>query len=155
MFTNKIKSREFCILIADDDDDDQMMLASAFREVGFDGPVVSVHDGEELMAYLQRTGKYEGTKSEAPHLILLDLNMPKKDGRTVLQEIRKNPKLNKIPIIVLITSANSDDISSSYELGANSFISKPSSFTELKEMARAIKCYWLDAALIHKTHSQI
>lgn len=151
MFNNKLKSREFSILIADDDDDDQLLLSSAFKEVGFNGPIKAIGNGEELMDYLLRRGKYESSSHEAPHLILLDLNMPKKDGRRVLQEIRQHQKLNKIPIIVLSTSFNPEEISYSYELGANSFISKPSSYNELKEIAKAIKIYWLDTVLIHKT----
>ncbi len=151
MFNNKIKSQDFCILIADDDDDDQLLLASAFKEVGIDGPLKSIGNGEELMDYLLQKGKYERSKNEAPHLILLDLNMPKKDGRCVLQELKKNPKLNKIPVIVLSTSFNPEDISNAYELGANSFISKPSSYVELKEIAKAIKNYWVDSVLIYKT----
>ena len=151
MFNNKIKSQDFCILSADDDDDDQLMLISAFREVGLDGPIKTIANGEELMNYLLKQGKYEDSKNETPHLILLDLNMPKKDGRFVLQELKKNQKLNKIPLIVLSTSFNPEDISISYELGANSFISKPSSYTELMKIAKVIKEYWVDAVLIPKT----
>lgn len=146
--TTKILSKDFRIIIADDDDDDQVMLSAAFKEIGFEGSIENISNGEELMDYLFKQGKYQDNKSTAPHLILLDLNMPKKDGRAVLQEIRSNHKLKKIPVVVFTTSSNKDDIAHSYELGANSFISKPSSYEDLKEIAKAIKNYWLDSVLI-------
>ncbi|HYG52867.1 MAG TPA: response regulator [Flavobacteriales bacterium] len=134
--------QKFIILIADDDEDDQMMTASAFKDAGVEEPVVAASNGEELLNYLLRQDKYADKPYDLPSLILLDLNMPKIDGRIALKEIRKNPTICKIPIVIFSTSNNREDISSSYTNGANSFISKPSSYSELVNMAKVIKEYW-------------
>jgi CheY-like chemotaxis protein len=139
---NKTNPGKFIIVLADDDEDDQMMVASAFKDAGLEEPVIAIENGEELMHYLQKTGKYTGTPNERPHLILLDLNMPKKDGRTALKEIKSDPQLSKIPVVIFSTSNNVEDISTSYANGANSFISKPSSYQELVEIAGILKTYW-------------
>jgi CheY-like chemotaxis protein len=131
-----------CILIADDDEDDQLMLISAFRDIGFKGVLNTVNNGEELMDHLLK-GKYP---KEKPCLILLDLNMPKKDGRAALREIKRSSALQKIPVIIYTTSNNPEDISFSYEHGANSFVSKPSSYQDLRQIAETITRYWFEMA---------
>lgn len=133
---------KFTIVIADDDEDDQMMTASAFKDAGLEEPIVAVSNGEELLNYLLKQDKYAGKTHDLPGLILLDLNMPKIDGRVALKEIRKNPAISKVPIVVFSTSNNKEDISTSYANGANSFISKPSSYNDLVNMAKVIKEYW-------------
>ncbi|HLP14057.1 MAG TPA: response regulator [Flavobacteriales bacterium] len=133
---------KFVIVIADDDEDDQMMTASAFKDAGAEEPVVAVSNGEDLLNYLLKQDKYAGATHDLPGLVLLDLNMPKIDGRVALKEIRKNPAISKIPIVVFSTSTNREDITTSYANGANSFISKPSSYNDLVNMAKVIKEYW-------------
>jgi CheY-like chemotaxis protein len=146
----KRSSDNLCVLIVDDDEDDQMMLAAAFRDVGFNGGVETVNDGEELMEYLENRGAF--SSKSCPHLILLDLNMPKKDGRLALKEIRRNSKFCKIPVIIYSTSKNPEDVSFAYENGANSFISKPSSYQELKIIAAAIEKYWFGMVQLPPFH---
>jgi CheY-like chemotaxis protein len=104
-----------------------------------------VEDGEELMNYLHRRGNYsDPDKSPRPGLILLDLNMPKKDGREALQEIKSDPNLRSIPIIVLTTSNAESDILKTYNLGVNCFISKPVTFSEMVQVTKSIGNYWFE-----------
>jgi CheY-like chemotaxis protein len=142
----KLSESKACILIADDDDDDQLMMTAAFTDTGFKGVINTVNNGEQLLDYLHKRGSF--IDSPMPKLILLDLNMPKKDGREVLKELRRFPKLSRVPVIVYSTSNNPDDIAYCYELGANSFISKPSSYDDLKKIAEVVQKYWLDIVLI-------
>jgi CheY-like chemotaxis protein len=136
---------QYCILIADDDIDDQYMLKQAFANTQLDKDVRIVNDGVELLDYLNRRGKYKDSELPYPKVILLDLNMPKKDGRECLKEIKSNPKLNRIPIVIYSTSNNPDDISNSYELGASSYITKPYSYKELVEIIDIFRKYWFVA----------
>lgn len=131
------------ILMADDDDDDRLLTRDAFAQSGLDGDVHFVQDGEELLDYLCRRGKYKSpTSSPRPGLILLDLNMPLKDGREALREIRADPELRRIPVVVLTTSKADTDIGAIYELGANSFISKPFQFEALVNVMKMLGQYW-------------
>jgi len=108
-----------------------------------------VEDGEDLMNYLCGRGQYSKmSKTALPDLILLDLNMPKKDGREALKEIKSDPELRKIPVVVLTTSTLSEDVKVSYELGANTYISKPMNFDELVLVMQTIKHYWSDIAVL-------
>ena len=133
------------IVIADDDADDRMLIADALEEARLNNPIEFVEDGVELMDYLKHTGKYENLEDEnLPGLILLDLNMPRKDGRTALKEIREDPKLRRIPIVVLTTSKSEEDILRTYDLGVNSFITKPVTFEKLVELAQLIGKYWIE-----------
>src|SRR5262249_20282312 len=103
-----------------------------------------VEDGEQLMDYLHRRNAYEGTDSPLPGMILLDLNMPRKDGREALKEIKADPNLRRIPIVVLTTSKAEEDIFRAYDLGVNSFIVKPVTFNNLVEVTKVMGKYWLE-----------
>lgn len=133
------------ILMAEDDEDDCMLTREALAESQLSHELYIVRDGEELMDYLYQRGSYTA-KSSAPRpsLILLDLNMPKKDGREALKEIKADANLKQIPIVVLTTSKAEEDIYSSYDLGANSFIIKPTTFASLVEVMRTIGKYWFE-----------
>src|SRR6266849_2122430 len=131
------------ILMADDDDDDRLLTRDAVAEAGLDGDVRFVENGEELLDYLCRRGKYHSpAAAPRPGLILLDLNMPLKDGREALREIRADPELRRIPVVVLTTSKADTDVGAIYELGANSFISKPFQFEALVNVMKVLGQYW-------------
>lgn len=133
------------ILIADDDEEDCMLARDALLESRLANELYFVHNGEELMDYLHRRGKYAAlSQSPRPGLILLDLNMPKKDGLEALNEIKADPQLRQIPVVVLTTSKAEEDIFRSYDLGANSFISKPVTFESLVEVMKSIGKYWFE-----------
>jgi CheY-like chemotaxis protein len=131
------------ILMADDDDDDRLLTRDAVAEAGLDSDLHFVENGEELLDYLCRRGKFRApATAPRPGLILLDLNMPLKDGREALREIRADPDLRRIPVVVLTTSKADTDIGAIYELGANSFISKPFQFEALVSVMRMLGQYW-------------
>jgi CheY-like chemotaxis protein len=130
------------ILMADDDADDRMLAADAMRESRLGNTLRCVEDGQELMDYLMRRGKYAIIDAPRPGLILLDLNMPRKDGRQALEEIKSDPDLRRIPVVILTTSKSEEDVFRSYDLGANSFITKPVTFDGLVEIVRALGTYW-------------
>ncbi len=133
------------ILLADDDEDDRLLAIEALREAKLANAIATVADGEELMDYLHHRGKYsDPASSPRPGLILLDLNMPRKDGREALDEIRADADLRRIPIVVLTTSEAEEDILRTYELGVNSFITKPVSFEGLVQIMRTLRSYWLE-----------
>lgn len=139
------------ILMADDDADDRMMTKEAFEESHLANDLRFVEDGVELMDYLKRRGKYSDPKaSPRPGLILLDLNMPKKDGREALEEIKEDPGLRHIPIVILTTSKEEEDIQRSYQLHANSYITKPVTFESLVAVVRALGRYWLEIVELPK-----
>lgn len=131
------------ILMADDDEDDRMMTGEALIEAHLANDVRFVCDGEELMDYLYHRGKYsDPADSPRPGLILLDLKMPKKTGHQALEEIRGDPSLRRIPIVALTSSEAEEDILRSYELGVNSYITKPVDFPGLVHVASTLKKYW-------------
>lgn len=133
------------ILMADDDPDDCMMTKEALEESRLANDLRFVKDGEELMEYLYRRGHYaDPASSPRPGLILLDLNMPRKDGREALREIKEDPTLRAIPIVVLTTSKAEEDVFRSYDLGVNSFIIKPVSFEGLVEVMKTLAKYWFE-----------
>jgi CheY-like chemotaxis protein len=134
------------ILIADDDPDDRILLKEAFDE-NFKLNIDFVENGEELTDYLFGRGKYT-LKTKLPSLILLDLNMPRKDGREALKEIKSTEKLRRIPILIFSTSKSEEDIKATYDLGVNSFITKPPTFDELIEVTKTIGKYWFQTALL-------
>jgi len=137
--------KSIVILMADDDADDRLLARDALTECQMASELHFVENGEELLEYLQRRGKYTQTSdSPRPSLILLDLNMPRKDGREALREIKSDPGLRTIPVVVLTTSKADTDIGRIYELGANSFISKPVSFDSLVEVMKVINRYWFE-----------
>jgi CheY-like chemotaxis protein len=133
------------IVVADDDADDRMMIKDAFEEAKLGNPVDFVEDGVELLEYLRREGAYKHmAKQPYPGFILLDLNMPRKDGRTALKEIKESAELHRIPIVILTTSKAEEDIIKTYNLGVNSFICKPVSFDGLVEIVRTVGRYWIE-----------
>jgi CheY-like chemotaxis protein len=134
------------ILIAEDDEDDRDFVLSALRETSQTPDVRFVRDGAELLAYLRRDGPYAVGDAIAPRpaVILLDLNMPKMDGREALAEIKQDQHLRPIPVIVLTTSNDNDDIVRSYDLGASSFITKPVTFQGLVDVLRDWSRYWFE-----------
>jgi CheY-like chemotaxis protein len=137
--------RPITILLADDDADDRMLAREALAESRLANHLEWVEDGQQLMDYLCRRGQWESPeKSPWPGLILLDLNMPRKDGREVLREIKSDPNLRHIPIVVLTTSKAEEDIFRTYDLGVNSFITKPVTFEGLVAVMRALGRYWFE-----------
>lgn len=133
------------ILMADDDEDDRMFAKDALEEARLSNEMYFVEDGEELMDFLNHRNKYADLKgSPRPGLILLDLNMPKKDGREALQEIKADPDLRRIPVVVLTTSKAQEDIYRTYDLGVSSYITKPVSFDGLVDVMKALSRYWFE-----------
>lgn len=133
------------ILMADDDEEDCQNTRDALEESLLANDLHCVANGEELLDYLLRRGQYaDSASSPRPGLILLDLNMPRMDGREALAEIKAHPCLRTIPVVVLTTSKAEEDIYRSYELGASSFIVKPVTFAGLVEAMKALGRYWLE-----------
>jgi CheY-like chemotaxis protein len=131
------------ILMADDDADDRLLVQDALLECHLADYVRFVADGEELMDYLLRQGKFsEPSSAPVPGLILLDLNMPRKDGREALREIRAHTELRRIPVVVFTTSRADTDIGKIYDLGANSFVPKPVAFDALVKIMNVLAQYW-------------
>ena len=135
---------DVAILMADDDPDDRLLARDAFAEARMHNRIVFVEDGEEVIEYLNRRGKFrDAVAYPMPGLILLDLNMPRRDGREVLAEIKADPAFKHIPVVVLTTSRAEEDVMKSYRNGGNSYIVKPVTFRELTEVVREIGRYWL------------
>jgi CheY-like chemotaxis protein len=141
------------ILMADDDPDDRLLARRALGKHGLAESLRTVADGEELMDYLLRRGPYaDPALSPRPSLVLLDLNMPRKDGREALAEMKRDPALRRIPVVVLTTSRSEEEIFRSYDLGANSFVSKPVTFDGLVEVMRTLGIYWLRTVSLPPDH---
>jgi len=122
-----------------------MLVKDALDESRLANPIHFVEDGEQLMDYLKRRGRYADLAEKPyPGLILLDLNMPRKDGREALEEIKADPKLRRIPVVVLTTSKAEEDICRSYDLGVSGFIVKPVTFDSLTEIVRTLGKYWFE-----------
>lgn len=133
------------ILLADDDADDRMMVRDALNESRLANGLRCVEDGEQLMDYLHQRGAYrDPASSPRPGLLLLDLNMPKKDGREALKEIKADPMLRRMPVVVLTTSKAEEDIYRTYDLGVSSFITKPVTFEGLVVVMKALARYWFE-----------
>jgi len=133
------------VLMAEDDSDDRLLVKDALAECRWEGDLRFVEDGEDLLDYLRHRGKYsQPAAAPRPGLILLDLNMPRKDGRDALREIKDDAELRRIPVVVLTTSRAGTDIGRMYDLGANSFISKPIQFEALVNVMRVLGQYWFN-----------
>lgn len=141
----KQPGRPITILMADDDADDRLLCQQALEESRVLNDLRFVEDGEQLLDYLYRRGEYvDAEKNPRPGLILLDLNMPRKDGREALKEIKADPELRRIPIVVMTTSQAEEDIYRSYDLGANSFVTKPVTFDRLVDLMKALGHFWVE-----------
>ncbi len=139
-------SRHGHILCAEDDADDRLLLQSALTAAGHQGGLTFVEDGEDLMAYLRNEGRYSG--APCPHLVLLDLNMPRMDGRAALLAIKQDPRFSWIPVVVLTTSVAPADVAMAYARGASTFVSKPAAYTDFTKVVRALHAYWMEAATL-------
>ncbi|GAB3196286.1 CheY-like chemotaxis protein [Pontibacter aydingkolensis] len=145
------KKNSIVILIADDDAEDRMLVKDALEESRLKNSINFVENGEELMDYLHHRGKYADTNEyPTPGLILLDLNMPKKDGREALKEIKADERLKLIPVVVLTTSKAEEDILRTYDLGVSSFITKPVTFTSLVDVMKTLSKYWFEIVELPK-----
>ncbi|HEY9805177.1 MAG TPA: response regulator [Candidatus Obscuribacterales bacterium] len=143
--SSKHPGKPITILMADDDEDDRMLAQEALEECRLANDLHFVEDGEQLLDYLYHRGKFAPpSPSPRPGLILLDLNMPRKDGREALQAIKADVELRQIPIVVLTTSQAEEDIYRTYDLGANSYITKPVTFESLVEVMKILGRYWFE-----------
>lgn len=138
----KINEDPITILVAEDDPDHQLLIDHALKQARLANGVEFVEDGQDALDFLRREGKYAGNDAPLPGLILLDLNMPRKGGLEALNEIKADPALRSIPVVILTTSDAPDDVSKTYDLGANSFITKPVSFDQLVEVTGSLTDYW-------------
>lgn len=144
--------KSISILIAEDDEDDRMLTQKAFENSSLINRLMFVSNGEELMDYLNRKGVYSDKALYPwPDLILLDLNMPRKNGREALKEIKENPELRRIPVIILTTSKEQEDIVRSYDLGVNSYITKPVTFDGLVRVLQEMSNYWFEIVQLPET----
>lgn len=142
---NRSEAMPITILMADDDADDRTLTKEALEEGRLMNEIRFVENGEELLDYLRKQGKYAPpTEAPRPGLILLDLNMPRKDGRAVLKDIKSDPELRTIPVVVLTTSKADEDVYRSYDLGVNSYIVKPVTFEALVDILQTLEKYWFE-----------
>lgn len=137
-----MEPRPITVLMADDDEDDRLLARDAFEECDADVDLRFVEDGEELLDYLHGHGRFTG--APRPSLILLDLNMPRKDGREALAAIKSHPSLRRIPVVVISTSKAEEDVTRSYDLGVSSFVSKPVTYESLLALVRTLSHYWFE-----------
>jgi CheY-like chemotaxis protein len=144
-----INEKPITMLLAEDDLDDRYLISEALDESGIENQLFIVENGEDLLDYLKNRDKYaDKEKYPRPGLILLDLNMPLMDGREALAEIKKDPQLRRIPIIVLTTSQKEEDIQDTYEMGITGFITKPMTFSGLVDVMRSVGNYWLQSVTL-------
>lgn len=150
---SEIDVKPITILLADDDPDDRLLTKQALEENRLANDLRFVEDGEQLVDYLFRRGRYANPElSPRPGLVLLDLNMPRKDGREALLEIKSNNHFRHIPIVVLTTSKAEEDIYRSYDLGVNSYITKPVTFDSLVEVMKTLGKYWFEIVELPPRH---
>ena len=140
------------ILVVEDSAEDFLALGRAFRKNALQNPVLRCVDGDEALEYLRGYGKHPAWPDSLPALVLLDLNMPGTDGRDVLGALKHDPRLHNIPVVILSTSASNRDIEDCYRLGANSYLTKPISYSELEEKIRLTIDYWLGASELAVLH---
>lgn len=142
-----LKSNLIRVLLAEDDPDDRMLTRRAFEKSEFDGELRTVENGEDLIHYLRKEGKYADTDdAPRPGLILLDLNMPRLDGRDALRTIKADSDFRRIPVVVFTTSDATHDILQCYDLGASAFVTKPVTFDGLQSAIRKLGDFWFDVA---------
>ena len=134
--------------MADDDPDDRYLVKTAFEENSIQCELQFVEDGTEVFDFLRKQGKFATENTRLPNLILLDLNMPKKNGKQVLQELKALPDYHHIPVVIFTTSKSPDDVRMLYKMGASSFISKPSTFDGLSEIVRNLGGYWMETVTL-------
>jgi CheY-like chemotaxis protein len=143
------------LLYAEDDPDDRLLATMSHRESGIPNPLTFVANGEEVLDYLLRKGRHvERDEGSWPGVVLLDLNMPGIGGRETLRVIRADPTLRRIPVVILTTSAAEDDISASYEAGANAYIVKPPGFGDLVRIFRSLSIFWFEISSLPKESHQ-
>jgi two-component system, chemotaxis family, response regulator Rcp1 len=140
------------ILLVDDNPADLDLTTDALAQSSWPTNVNTVSDGVEAMAYLRREGKYAA--ATRPHLVLLDLNLPRKDGRSVLADMKSDPALRWIPVVIFSTSQAAKDIERSYELGANSYVSKPATLAEWVAAVKLLKDFWIGCACLPHEEKQ-
>lgn len=148
-----VKKDPIVILMADDDDDDYVLTQKALKESKLLNTLVRVTDGEELLDYLYQRGDYEKS-AVRPGVILLDLNMPRKDGREALKEIKADPQLRNIPVVIFTTSNAEEDVYRTYQLGSNSFITKPVTFESLIAVMKTLGAYWFEIVELPRGNEQ-
>jgi len=139
-------AREFHILLVEDNPGDARLTLEAFREVREGTRLSHVHDGSEALDFLRRHGVFTGAAK--PDLILLDLNLPRKDGREVLAEIKSDARLRHIPVVILTTSSAESDVGRAYDLKANCYVQKPPQFDAFQQVVRCIDEFWIGTALV-------
>jgi CheY-like chemotaxis protein len=145
------KKEAITILMADDDDDDYLLTKKALKESKLANTLIRVRDGEELLDYLYNRGEFKDVPTERPGVIFLDLNMPRKDGRDALKEIKADADLKDIPVVVFTTSKAEEDVYRSYQLGSNSFITKPVTFEKLVKVVSTLGLYWFKIVKLPQT----
>lgn len=143
---NQGKTNHIRLLMADDDADDLELMTSAFRDAGFSAPIQTFTDGTQLLEYLL------SDKGKSAIVVMLDLNMPKLDGKMVLAKIRRHPELAHLSVIVYSTSNAPEDILDAYQLGCNAYVVKPNCYNEIRKIATGIRNLWLGAAGLMKLH---
>ena len=149
-----VQKEPVVILMADDDDDDFLLTQKALKASKLLNTLIRVSDGEELMDYLLAKGDYEGKETLRPGIILLDLNMPRKDGREALSEIKANDDLRNIPVVVFTTSKAEEDVFRTYQLGVSSFITKPVTFNNLLDVMTSLGRYWFEIVELPRHESK-
>jgi CheY-like chemotaxis protein len=142
------------ILLIEDSPEDYEATVRGLRKAGFSNQVYRCEDGEDALDFLHRRGAYaEPGRAKRPAMILLDLNLPGTDGRDVLVEIKRDPKLRTIPVVVLTTSRHERDIQTCYDAGANSYIQKPVRLQEFMRAIERLKAYWFEVVILPKEHA--
>lgn len=132
------------ILLAEDDENDVFFMERAFEQANIANPLIRVKDGEDAISYLKGEGAFaDRGKHPLPYLMLMDLKMPRKNGFEVIQWVRQQPELKRLPLVVLTSSREDPDVNRAYELGANTYLVKPVKFEGLVEMMKALNLYWL------------
>jgi two-component system, response regulator len=150
-----MNAEQFPILIVEDNDIDFRQTQRAFKDLHIANPVFRCVDGEDALDYLYQRGSYAASPTAPrPSMILLDLNLPGTDGRTVLSDIKANPDLRQIPVIVFTTSEAPSDVDACYKAGANTYVKKPVDFPNFIEAMRRLDQYWFQIAVLPKMDPQ-